>query len=570
MGFLIKENELVNYVYCKLTDEGRRKIAEGNFNPTFFSVADSEMDYVYYNDLTFPLVGESYVLKPIDKHKILKYQVPKNESDTDFKYQFNSLDSEIVTYLREVPDKGLFEGDTYSYTAITDSNYTIQSQIRIDNTQLTLDNNKILNVVKNTNYGANINEPNVGDYLLVNWKNPYVDVVDNFNNGVINSNVLTPFLWYKIVSIDGLLSDNTLEITLDRDLPNFGTGNTLSYSYGIIYPKYNSMEGFYNSVSPSDYWNTDVLNFNTTINNFYVNINANILTLEANVWNFNIVFTEDIAGLLENSKKLRDQYSSKYAGLITYLTNPDFEHKNIGIIHYSNNNPFNLYGETFVDNIFINLPTILWHKNEDNKIGVQFKSDDVLKTFSDENFELKYFYLIDDWDNVVGTIFPDLKLITITDQELLYAMSYKSNRNWTLVEPNAQFVDDGCPVDIGTIGTFFYGTYELLGGNVTIPTENDINISSGVAVNNVNLNDFAITIPYNSQVNDFIWFAIPSIFPLRTEWFVNVLNRGDIGGAKIISGNLFPDPVLVTYNNIEYRLYISNYRTNAEFIDILT
>jgi hypothetical protein len=85
----------------------------------------------------------------------------------------------------------------------------------------------------------------------------------------------------------------------------------------------------------------------------------------------------------------------------------------------------------------------------------------------------------------------------------------------------------------------------------------------------VNLNDFALTIPYNSQVNDFIWFAIPSIFPLRTKWFVNVLNKGDIGGPKIISGNLFSDPVLVTYNNIEYRLYISNYRTNAEFIDVL-
>jgi hypothetical protein len=558
MGFILKEDDDISYVYCKLTEEGRRKIAEGNFNPNYFSVGDSEVDYLYYNDEE-PLFEDSFILKPRDKQIKLKYSIRDLTGNTDTQISINSLSANTITFEREVDDTGFFSGTTYNHVAYTTSGYTTQAQIRININQLTSENNKTLNVIKSTSYGSNTREPSVGDYLLVNWKNPYGDV-DNFNNGVIISTVLTPFIWYKIIDINGLLSDNTLQLTLDKDLPYFGTGITTTYSYGIIYPKFNSMEGFYNSVSPSDYWESDVLNFDK---------NCNTPPLESNIWNLNILFTDDIAGIRKNNKQLKDQNSSKYAGFLRYITSEEFNYKNIGIIHYSNNNPSNTYGERFVEDIFINLPTILWHKNEDNKIGIEFKSDNELKTFTEENFELKYFYLIDDWDNIVGRIFPDLKVITITDQELLYAMSYKSNRNWTLVEPNAQFVDAGCPVDIGDIGTFYYGKYQVIGGNVTIPTQTDINILSGIAVNNANLNDFALTIPFSSGVNDFIWFAIPSAFPLRTKWFVTILNKGDIGGAKIISGNLFPDPVLVTYNNIEYRLYISNYRTNVESIDII-
>jgi len=559
MGFILKEDNEINYVHCKLTEEGRRKIAEGNFNPTFFSIGDSEVDYSYYNEDEYPLITDSLILKPRDRHRKLKYSLLSLTGDTSSRYDYESLESEIIEFEKEIDDTGFFSGTTYNYTAYTNSEYTIQSQIRIDISQLDSNNNKTLLVEKNLNYGSNTNEPGIGDYILINWTNPYIDT-SNFNNGVIDSSVLTPYLWYKIVNISGLLFNNTLELTLDRDLPNFGIGNDTQYSYGIIYPSFNSMEGFYNSIYISDYWEDDVLNFEK---------NCNTPPLESNIWNLNILFTEDIAGIKTNNKKLKNQNSSKFAGFLNYIKNPDFNFKNIGIIHYSNNNPSNKYGEKFIDNIFINLPTIMWNKNENNKIGIQFKSDNIIKTFNEGDFELNYYYLIDDFENIVGNVFPDLKIITITDQELLYTMSNKANRNWTLVEPNVQFVDDGCPIDIGDIGTFYYGTFEVLGGNVVIPTENEINIGTGIGVNNVNLNDFAITIPFNSQINDFIWFAIPSAFPLRTQWFVNIQNKGDIGGNKIISGNLFPDPVLVTYNNIEYRLYISNYRTNAEFIDVI-
>jgi len=44
----------------------------------------------------------------------------------------------------------------------------------------------------------------------------------------------------------------------------------------------------------------------------------------------------------------------------------------------------------------------------------------------------EYYDLADESDNIVGKVFTELKIFVIEDQELLFAMSYKSNRNWTL------------------------------------------------------------------------------------------------------------------------------------------
>jgi hypothetical protein len=54
---------------------------------------------------------------------------------------------------------------------------------------------------------------------------------------------------------------------------------------------------------------------------------------------------------------------------------------------------------------------------------------------------LRYYHLWDTnpntngYPNRVGKVWPDLKILTIDDDELVAAMSYKSNRNWTLPAP---------------------------------------------------------------------------------------------------------------------------------------
>jgi len=82
-----------------------------------------------------------------------------------------------------------------------------------------------------------------------------------------------------------------------------------------------------------------------------------------------------------------------------------------------------------------------------------------------------------------------------------------------------------------------------------------------------------ITLTFNSVSDDYLWFAVPATSLLFTKWFVTQLNTGNIGGATSPGGNLFPDPDTINltsietlWNDIPYRVYISNYRTSVASI----
>jgi hypothetical protein len=556
MGFIIKEENI--FVHCKLTDEGRRKISEGKFNPTKFSVGDSEINYEYYRDNNYD-IEDSYIISPIDKYRKIKYIIKKNPEDQNDKYDI-IIDQYIENeYLREVEDKGFFEGDKYNYNLKISNDFLKTNNFFIDLSYLDSDENYKLSIRKTDTYNNFTREPEIKDYILIKWNNPYSSV-DNFKNGEINSDNINPYIWYKITDIEGSLNNNTIELTLDRELPNFGTGLTQNqyFSYGYVYPSHNSMKDFYNSPYFSDYWEEGVLNFQKTDNR---------PPKDSQIWNLNILYINDIIGLNNLNITKEENLNNPYAGLITYLNEDNYKFENIGIIHFTNNNPSNVYGEKFKEDIIINLPTILWHKNEDNKMGLNLQSDNIIKTLPQHNLE--YYNLVDDWGNEVGKIFNELKIIIITDQELLFALSYKSNRNWTLVEPLITFNLNNCEVDTTGKGTIYYGTFKVSGSYVNIPIPDDINIFNGIKLNNINLISFSLSIPFNSNNDDFIWVAIPTAFPVRSKWYVDIFNRGDISGIKNLYGNLFPDPEIKIFNGIEYTIYISNYRTKTNTINFL-
>jgi hypothetical protein len=98
--------------------------------------------------------------------------------------------------------------------------------------------------------------------------------------------------------------------------------------------------------------------------------------------------------------------------------------------------------------------------------------------------------------NIVGKVFNDLQLFTIEDQELLFAMSYKSNRSWTLpqadVDVNSNVILGGCGCDLfvnpitgftpttigGTDGGFIINVSQSSGNPIFI----EISILSGSTV----------------------------------------------------------------------------------------
>lgn len=78
-----------------------------------------------------------------------------------------------------------------------------------------------------------------------------------------------------------------------------------------------------------------------------------------------------------------------------------------------------------------------------------------------------------------------------------------------------------------------------------------------------------ITINFNSTVNDYLWFAVPSSVSDKTCWCCNSSIYGAIGGAVSPGGNLFPAPdytnvsVTSTCSTANYDIYISNKQSAA-------
>jgi hypothetical protein len=151
------------------------------------------------------------------------------------------------------------------------------------------------------------------------------------------------------------------------------------------------------------------------------------------------------------------------------------EQKAIAIVHYTNQTIDLFYGEKFAlepfndefddttgqaRNFRLHIPSLMWHKNPECCFGETFYVDppnfDGLNLFTTRyikstknpdmnNPGLRYYNLWDTHANPVlpsriGKVFPDSKIIVIDDEEVIAAMSYKSNRNWTLPAPKLSLI----------------------------------------------------------------------------------------------------------------------------------
>jgi hypothetical protein len=167
------------------------------------------------------------------------------------------------------------------------------------------------------------------------------------------------------------------------------------------------------------------------------------------------------------------------------LVFPEYQ-KAIAIVSYTNQSINNYYGEKFAfqpydpaapgavgqaRNFKVTVPTLMWHKTTGNTIGQTFYVDpqgydlfypNYMKSKKDNDFNtpgMRYYNL---WDtnpdsngnlNRVGKVFPDSELIVFDDDEIVAAMSYKSNRNWTLPAPKLGLIPPNiCNTGLDTTG----------------------------------------------------------------------------------------------------------------------
>ena len=496
MSYIIKNTSgLVN---TRVTDVGRRYLSQGNFNIAYFQIGDSEVSYtatpgynLTNNSILMPAFNaQNDTGSPESNKQNIKYPyyVQGGRGNT---YGIPFMDSNFQVVYNAAGEKGFFltGGTAGSWTAETSSAYTITSNYYVEMDTLT--GQSQINIYLQT-CSPTSGTPSIGDYISIIYDG-------NGGCGDFGSNQI---LFYKIQNLSpltGTTGQTPWTVTLDRAVPNF-SAVTSGGEIGrvLVYPA--KMTDLYDSVTPAPYWQTDTLNFESPCD--VVN-RENTL-----IWNMNIPWTENPAGVSSSIYESFTSYGSvSYVGTKEYLgynepsgqtfyvsaskpaeTTDTFfynsygeqvkvtpkEQKCISIVHYTNQDIDNVYGEKFAttpydpqnptDSIGLarhfrfTLPTLMWHKSSGSSIGETFWIDppgyDLCKPAyikSTRNIDMndpgiRYFHLwagypdMDGNMNRIGKVFPDQEIIVIDDEEVVASMSYKSNRNWTLPAPKLSFI----------------------------------------------------------------------------------------------------------------------------------
>jgi hypothetical protein len=431
MAFIDKKDPVV--INIKLTSKGRELLAQGKLNFQYYAIGDSEIDYAFNAaveaspDSSGYTAFDSTILRPADKNPDILSFITQNVTGSPYNL---ITGNPILSYTVDnaVQPIGFFISGT---TFITDNNHVkqpsamVQVNTVVGGTQLTL--------TKTSTYGISGLEPQIGDLLLIKWT-----TTSQTTGFTTQPNTPKPYLWYQIENVSGTLAGAGATITVDRDLPNFsGLGIPASVQAGaMIYYNFINYSGstIFNQ-SATDYLNSSVLSFLQ---------NSQCPTVIFPFWNMSIIFTDEILGVQDYNLKYTQFNTRTFGGFVSYiqqqaLNDPDYK-KKLGVIHYTNSSPANVYAEGFYLNTpTLQVPTIMYHRSTGKTLGVTFSAGGgpyllTGATITSKSLDTEYYDLVDPSGNVVGKIFTYLKIFVIEDQDLLYAMSYKSNRSWTLPE----------------------------------------------------------------------------------------------------------------------------------------
>lgn len=161
---------------------------------------------------------------------------------------------------------------------------------------------------------------------------------------------------------------------------------------------------------------------------------------EGRVWNMRIIRTINEIGSTGSTTGYTTYGSTTFNGT-RHMFGFNADQRLFGIIYHDNPNiDVDEINRLQLSSTTLFMPTVLWHRKPEFVSGSGTKgghwfSDKKSLLYYDNFAQLYYSLLRDGFDAqsiVVGRVYHDLSMIVITHQELLNAMSYKSNRNWTL------------------------------------------------------------------------------------------------------------------------------------------
>jgi len=248
MAYIIKDTSAL--LNTQITDVGRRKLSQGNFNISYFQLGDSEVCYDCIsgaNLTTLQVFVPEYNAQnntgvPQSNRLGIKYPIFLSSSTGDTNtFGIPFQDSQAVPIFNTPQPRGFFTGSTGNYTAFTSSDYVVTGNYTFALSgisgstlfQVTSGscNPSITGVPANSQY-VSLYFDNSGDCGVVDF--PY------------------PILTYKVDGVTG----NTIQV--DRNLPRFsaftgGTGRAMFFPSG--------MTPYYDSYTPEPYYDAGVFSF---------------------------------------------------------------------------------------------------------------------------------------------------------------------------------------------------------------------------------------------------------------------------------------------------------------------
>lgn len=423
MAFIEKKNPVVMNI--KLTSKGRELLSGGQLDFKYYALGDSEIDYAFNAEVNAVdseyTAFDSSILRAADKNPNIISFIPRNLSGDPYN-ELTNVPTTAYSVENQVESIGFFSYDGSNINLITDSNHVKQPDAMIDMEYVL--GGKDITLLKAPTYGTSGEEPAVGDLLFVRWTHYNSTTGFTVNDGNISP---YPNLFYRITAVNGTLASGSVIVTVDREIPDFNSQISDVYAGAMIYYNEISFSGdTILNMSSTDYLDESVLSFLE---------NSQCPTIVFPYWNMSIIYTEEIAGVQAGNLKYTQFDSRKFGGFVSYIQNQAPTIKKLGVIHYTNSSPANVYGEGFLNGrATLDIPTIMWHKSLTPTLGVTLSALGGQKLLTGLN--IYYYDLADSQGNIVGKIFSDLKIFVIEDQELLFAMSYKSNRSWTLPDYN--------------------------------------------------------------------------------------------------------------------------------------
>ena len=581
MAYIIKNTSgLVN---TRVTDTGRQRLSEGNFNIVYFAIGDSEVSYNTlpdtYNQSNTVVLQTQFNAQnssgvPESNRQYIKYPYLVDQGQTNI-YGIPFMDSQIEPVFNRAAMRGFFTGATTATTvdwkALTGNEYVSTPNYVVN--MYTLNGTNEIEVYKLDCNPLNTNTPQIGDFITIYYdglaksdcsctnlptptptptasSTPVTSVTPTPSSTSTNpcespsptptptkTPCLTPspspvcplpppaecqkdvfscyaILTYRIINVCGN------KLTLDRTTPDYTNLSVDCVARALIYPP--QMVPLYDSFTPEPHWSQSVIDFESV---------CDTDQFDVKIWNMNIPWTENPAGLFTTQFEGYTNFGSKnYIGQKEYLgyttsaqTSTDSvyyynsfgekqvvtpaDQKAIAIIHYTNQTIDFFYGEKFAmqpydaqnpentqgqaRNFKLHIPTLMWHKNPQccfgqtfyvdppgfdgkNLFTVQYTKSNVSSNMNKPG--MRYYNL---WDTFaqpnglpsrIGKVYPDSQMIVIDDEEIIAALSYKANRNWTLPAPQISLVTPNTCGTSNTTGVLTWGaetlwvTYRLSNG----------------------------------------------------------------------------------------------------------